>query len=481
MAYFRKLIEVIKSLASEIGELQSKNSTLQSEIEILKTRNAELERMTKSNSKNSHKPPSTDFIKSKKENKNTSVLFSRKGNKKQGGQPGHKGKTLEIVSRPDDRIELCPDTCTCGTSLKEVAGKIEESRQVFEIPEPKLTVTQYDKVTKTCPCCGICHTGTFPSEVPARVQYGTGLRAFAVLLNTVYHMPLRKVRRLMLDLFGYDMNQCTIASATEICYDNLESTEQRIKDAVIGGETAHLDETGIQAANKRQWLHTACTALLTYLFFSEHRGAGAMDSKDGVIPHLKGWAVHDCYSTYFIYDNCKHALCGAHLLRELQAQIDEGRKWAALMQGFLLELYYKSDYGKGVVENFSIYSTRYDEICCMADVEEPTPLPRKEKARGKTKQSKGRNLLDRLVKHKPAVLAFAQFREVPFTNNQAERDIRPAKTKQKVSNCFRTEEGAKIYTRIQGFVSTARKQGQDVFDMLKESFSPDFKYEFSSA
>ena len=478
MAFFKKLVEFINELQSKVTTLQSNLSNVQSENEALKTRNTELERMLKTNSTNSHKPPSTDFGKSK--NKNTSVLFPRSGNKKQGGQPGHTGKTLEITSTPDNQIYLRPSVCACGMSLKDVEGTIEECRQVFDVPTPKLVVTQFNRVACPCPECGAYNTGTFPADVPAHVQYGSGLRALTVLLNNAYHLPLRKVRQLMLDLFGYDVNQSTVTSANEICYDNLKAAEASIRQAVTEAETSHFDETGIEAANKRQWLHTACTALLTYLFFSEHRGAMAMSSEEGVIADFNGWAVHDCYATYFTYDNCKHTLCGAHLLRELQAQIEEGRKWATLMKDFLLELYQKSDFGKGVVDDFLPYCLRYDQICNLADAEEPKPAPKPEKSRGKIKQTKGRNLLDRLVKHKSAVLAFAQYKEVPFTNNQAERDIRPTKTKQKVSNCFRTVAGAKIYARIQGFISTVRKQEQDVFDMLKKSFSPDFVYQFNS-
>jgi transposase len=475
MAYFKNLIEVIKHLISEIGELQSKNTTLQSESEALKARNMELERMLKANSKNSHKPPSTDYSKTKK------GALKPKGGKGQGGQPGHTGKTLKIVSNPDKETNLRPSTCTCGVSLDGIEGTVVEFRQVFDLPDPKLEVTQFNKIACLCPHCGVLNTGTFPAGVAAHVQYGTGVRALGVLLNNAYHMPYNKIGQLMTDLYGYQINESTLVSANEICYDNLKPAETSIKEAVKEARVAHFDETGIQAEGKRQWLHTACTPTLTHLYVSGHRGAKAMEGPDGIISCFEGWAVHDCYSTYFTYENCNHALCGAHLLRELQAQIETGSKWAALLMQFLLDLYQKSEYGKGAITEFDPYSRLYDDICRQADAEEAKPPPKTDKKRGKTKQSKGRNLLDRLVKHKSAVLAFAQHAEVPFTNNQAERDIRPTKTKQKVSNCFRTEQGAKTYARLQGFISTVRKQGQNVFDMLKQSFSPDFEYKFCLA
>jgi transposase len=385
-----------------------------------------------------------------------------------------------MVSNPDKETNLRPSTCTCGMGLDGIEGRVVESRQVFDLPDPKLEVTQFNKIACICPHCGILNTGTFPAHVPAHVQYGTGVRALGVLLNNAYHMPYNKIGQLMTDLYGYQINESTLVSANEICYGNLERAETSIKEAVKEAQVAHFDETGIQAEGKRQWLHTACTAMLTHLYVSGHRGAKAMGGPDGIIPNFEGWAVHDCYPTYFTYENCRHALCCAHLLRELQAQIEEGSKWAALLMQFLLDLYQKSDYGKGVITDFEPYSGFYDDICRQADAEEAKPPPKNDKKRGKTKQSKGRNLLDRLVKHKSAVLAFAQHEEVPFTNNQAERDIRPTKTKQKVSNCFRTAQGAKTYARLQGYLSTVRKQGQNVFDMLKHSFSPDFEYQFCS-
>lgn len=476
--FIKKLIEVIDNLQKEIVALKEKSNSLLfkfndllAQYEKLQARNKELEGMLKSNSNNSHKPPSTDMFKSK------SPLSRPKGDKKQGGQPGHKGKTLEFSSTPDKTVDLLPpSTCSCGADLSGIGGTIVESRQVYDLPEPKLKVTQYNKKVVNCPHCGISHSGTFPIEVTAHVQYGSGVRALGVLLNNAFQVSFKKINCFMSDLFGHAVNESTLTEANEQCYTNLESAEMTIREAITASDVVHFDETGLQVEKKRQWLHTASTPLATYLFVSEYRGGKAINSSQSILPQYTGWAVHDCWGTYFIFENCRHALCGAHLLRELQGLIDEGNKWAKLLYDFLMDLYHKTDKGTGKIEGFEPMSLRFDELCKQADEKEPRPPPKTEKKRGKTKQTKGRNLLDRLVKHKSAVLAFAQYEEVPFTNNQAERDVRPCKTKQKVSNCFRTLHGAQIYARIQGFISTARKQEQNVFIILKQSFSLDFKY-----
>jgi len=180
---------------------------------------------------------------------------------------------------------------------------------------------------------------------------------------------------------------------------------------------------------------------------------------------LAGWAVHDCWPTYFQFTDCKHAVCGAHLLRECNALIEQGSKWAGQFHAFLLDLYHQTDRGKSKLPQKKHHKIlrRYQKLLRLAEHEEPPPQQR---LRGKPKQAKGRNLLDRLTKHQNAVMAFAFHQQVPFTNNQAEMDIRPTKTKMKVSGCFRTQYGAEIYARVQSFVSTVRKQGFNPFNEL---------------
>jgi transposase len=116
-----------------------------------------------------------------------------------------------------------------------------------------------------------------------------------------------------------------------------------------------------------------------------------------------------------------------------------------------------------------IIESRYDHICNFGEKAEPPPIKIPGK-KGRSKRTKGRNLVERLISKKEAVLAFAFNPEVPFTNNLAERDIRPVKVKQKISNCFRTFKGAEIYARIEGFIFTSRKNQRNVFSELCTTF-----------
>lgn len=462
-----EILILFDKLSAEVSFLREENAVLREENTAFLLRISELEAMLKLNSKNSSKPPSTDIVKQK-------PAFPKTGEKKSGGQVGHVGKTLQMVENPDHNEYLYAERCVCGHSLEGALSQIGEKRQIVNLPKAKFNVTQYNSMCTTCPKCSTNNKGTFPSTLTGKVSYGSSVLALTSLLNTSYTMPFNKISQLMSDLFGHEINVSTLVSANNTCYEKLESVEQSIKIAVESSTVVHLDETGFQVAGKRNWLHTGCTSLFTYLYVSKSRGKEAIGGPKGVIQFIKGWTVHDCYASYLGYDNCEHALCGAHLLRELQAQIEKESLWSTEMHRFLMDLYLKSDKGQKKIVDFERYSLLFDEICTRADLEEPKPPPKTDKQKGKPKQSKGRNLLNRLIKHKDAVLAFAKYQEVPFTNNQAERDIRPCKVKQKVSTSFRTTQGAEIYARIQGFVSTLRKHGSNVFEAFNDVFNGTF-------
>jgi len=430
------------------------------EIQYLKQRIKELEALIHSNSKNSSKPPSTDGLKKQ------SVLPKIKHDK-HGGQKGHKGNTLKIIACPDEvkTIELttCPD---CGMNLSGIEKKESEKRQVFDLPEPKLFITEYRNQKCTCPNCQTVKYSSFPEFVKAPVQYGKGVKAYAVLLNVVYKIPVMKISRLFGDLFKYPINVSTIITASEDCYQKLESTEDNIRQQIAQSQTVHFDETGFRVNGKTHWLHVASTFMLTYLFVHIKRGKEALESAKSLISRCTGWAIHDCWSSYFNFTNVKHGICGAHLLRELQGLHENGSRWAKEFQTFLLEMYQfrKENPDKTLPE----WTKRYDTLCSAAEQEEPPPIHTGK--RGKPKNTKGRNLLNRLTNLKDAVLAFSNYREVSFTNNLAEPDIRPTKLKQKVSGCFRTFHGAEIYARVEGYVSTLRKNGISIFNELSLVF-----------
>jgi len=325
------------------------------------------------------------------------------------------------------------------------------------LPEPKLEVTEH-RIGRI-ECCGVLHEGEYPADVTASVQYGSGVRALVTKLSVDCRMPMEQISGLFEDMYGYSLNTATIEDALQRAYQLSAPIEEKIRAALLNSKTVHFDETGIRAAGKLNWLHTASSETCTCLFVHQKRGAAALESEASILNNFTGNAVHDCWSPYFRFDGMRHVLCGAHLLRELAGLMEKGSLWAEEMREFLLDLY-KMSHPIAAAEEVR---NHYHVILAHADAEEPQPQPGR---RGKPKHSVGRNLLTRLKKHEEGVLAFALEDDVPFTNNQAERDLRPAKVKQN-----RTENGALVYARLQAVVSTFRKQGLQVFASLRELFS----------
>ena len=451
--------ELIKLLLKKLELFEQRIAEQNELIASQSKRILALEARLNKDSQNSNKPPSSDGLKKR-------PALDKKGDKKRGGQPGHAGKTLEMVAQAEKSVVLpLSGQCSCGCNLGKLATQVGQIRQVFDICT-KLEVTEYIQQVGAC-SCGIQHASAFPYGVNAHVQYGSGVRALTTVLTQDCHVSVGKTRQLFIDLFEYEINQATIMNNTARCYTELEASEQVIKQAVITSAVSHYDETGLRVAGKLHWLHVACTQMYTFLFIHQKRGKEALQYAD-IITQVQHWVVHDCWDSYFTYQEGKRALCGAHLIRELRALEQRGSPWANLFSDLLLELYELTEQGTNQLDEFGIQQVKqlYDNIYQYADNLEPLAYNPPNK-RGRVKQTDGRNLLKRLVLHKHAVLAFACHKEVPFTNNLAERALRPAKTKQKVSGCLRTFKGAEYYARIRSFIDTARKQNRNVFKEIK--------------
>lgn len=429
---------------------------------LLKTalvRIAELEAELKSNSQNSSRPPSSDLIKPKRK-LGTGLPKEKKG---KGGQKGHKGSTLKMVDQADYVEPLRPDRCPCGKRLLRQNMVIHARRQVFDLPSPKLEVTEYQQLSCNCPDCGLLNIGMFPDAIKAPVQYGTGVGALVNLLSIKCHLSYQNIKELFIDLFEQPINDSTIQSALAQAHVKCKPLEKSIKEALFSSANIHGDETGLQIEKERQWLHVLCNDKWTYLFTHEKRGSKALEECAPDLFEYQGNLVHDCWSSYWKVKLATHSLCNPHLLRELTAQIEQGSNWAAKMHQLLLSLYDK--YCKDEYIHRRSYAWRqYQAICKDAFEEEPPAVKNK---RGRPKKSKGRNLAERLFKYQAEVLRFVLEDGIPFSNNQAERDLRPAKGKQKVAGCFRTQIGAQRYARLQGVFSSLRKQGCNVFRTLK--------------
>jgi transposase len=455
------LKSMIASLFLRIEQLEADNAALRADNAALRAENAMLKEQLSKNSSNSHKPPSSDGYGKK-------PALPQSSGKKTGGQFGHPGRTLKMVSNPDHiivhHISSCP-CCQKAFSPADVEG-IGQKRQVFDLPEPRLIVTEHQQ--GVIHCCGQAHKGTFPEQITQPVQYGSKIRSLSVLLNNDYKLPVEKIEQLFADIYGCSFNESTVLSTNQMCYDLLEPTENVIKTQLLDSKVVHFDETGMRVAAKLHWFHTSSTNLFTYLFVHTHRGKKALEDTDSLIKDFKNRAVHDCWASYFGFKDCSHSLCNAHIVRELQALIENGTLWAAKMKQFLLDLYEKSLKATIIIPNKDEWIAKFNDICQIAHQEEPQPTKAKN---GKFKNSKGRNLLNRLRDNQNGIIDFAFDIDIPFTNNQAERDIRCLKTKQKVAMSFRTLMGAKHFARIQSFISSVRKHEINVFQAINDSFN----------
>ena len=435
-------------------------------LEVALSRIEDLEAQIKTNSSNSSRPPSSDGQKKR-------PAFPRKKGGRRGGKTGHGGKTLKMVEQVDYiRIHKPVNDCDCGCNLSSVPmAMLSEKRQVFDLPPKLIEVTEHRLGSKRCPDCGKTKKGSYPVGVKAPVQYGRRVRALISMLNIEQSLPVGRVCELFNSLTGYQLNENTVVTAIERMYKELEEEEELIKAQILASDVAHADETGGRIAGKLHWIHNLSTRLYTYFFVHQKRGTEALTSQESITDEFDGYLIHDFWKSYFKLENAKHGLCGAHLLRELNWLKEyQQSKWADKMHALLMYMYEFSDGGKGKLskQKHQIALRQYDRVLTQADLEEPPP---EKKSRGRPKKSKGRNLMERLRDYKDDVLHFAELEQIPFTNNLAERDVRPWKTKLKVSGCFRTFEGAKRYARIKGFCSTARKNQKAVYQELVNAMS----------
>lgn len=459
-----RLEERNKKLEEANNELKELNKRLEERNKELERRLKELEAQLHQNSRNSHKPPSSDGP--RKPIKNNREPSGRKN----GAQEGHEGKTLKMVENPDKVIRhRVRGKCSCGKNLEEVEVLRIERRQVFDLPEKLYEVTEHQVEVKRCRC-GCIHEAECP--VKGRTQYGEKLRALIVYMNQYGLLPYERLQEFGEDIFGLPFGGGTIEASLEECYEALEPTEQQIKERLLNSDVIHYDETGMRCENKTQWIHSTSNEQFTYYHIHSKRGKEAMDAI-GILPRFTGISVHDRWASYDKYENCLHSYCNAHLLRELKFVHEElGKDWAAQMIRFLrLSLYLKKRnwLNPGTISQLM---RRYEKIT-EGGIQEETSLietdETKDIKRGRKRKSKSWRLLEVFMHHREKVLRFINNKDTPFDNNLAERDLRMVKLKQKISGCFRTHHGAEVFCRIRSYISTIRKQGYNVLDALEQA------------
>ena len=438
------------------------NALLVGERQVLLARVAELERRLGLNSSNSGKPPSSDGL---KKPQRVSSLREPSG-KKTGGQKGHPGETRCQVANPDTTIDHYPPACAgCGKPLAAATATGHVARQVFDLPEPTLIVTEHRAHACHCAACGTQTRAAFPEGVSAPVQYGERIAAFVLYLLHYQLLPEKRLATLMADLFGVKLVTATIARISQDCAERFQLFADALRDQVAAAPVKHMDETGFRIGGKTQWLHIASTVWLTFYRTAAKRGS--------LLANVTGIVVHDHWKPYYTMTGVLHALCNAHHLRELKALVEiEKEDWARKIQRLLRQACHATNLARerGVPLKpglITLIERCYDTVLAEGMAfHEGQPVLTKTGRRGRPPRRVGHNLLLRLSGRKQDVLRFLTDPSVPFTNNLAERDGRMMKLRQKISGGFRSEDGAKNFAVIRSILSTARKQGWNMLQTL---------------
>lgn len=456
------VVALIEGLVKIIDRQKKDIADLQKRIKALEDRFGQ-------NSTNSSKPPSSDWPKKQRS-------LRTKSKKSPGGQKGHKGHNLKMVTAPDTTVVHTVSFCkSCGSSLIDTELSGYRKRQVFDLPPIKVEVTEHRAEDKICPCCGHLNEACFPKGVSQPTQYGPRIKAICTYLSQYQLLPYERTAELFLDLFGIDIASSTIVNTNRVCFNALKSAEESIKQKIIASAVVHFDETGLYAEDSRWWLHSASTDYLTYYAAHPRRGKAATDDID-ILPKFLGVAVHDGWNTYFKY-SCSHGLCNVHHLRELKALKEfYGCKWADQMSSLLIDIKEAVDKNRDKTdkldkESLEDFKNKYDKIIAHGLKESSSSKARQgPKKRGRIKKSKAENLLYRLKERWRETLCFMYDFKVPFDNSLAERDIRMTKLKQKISGTFRSADGARTFCRIRGYISTVRKNSFSVIDAIQAAF-----------
>ena len=444
---FDSLTKQLNAALNRIEELEKENALLRSRLELYET---------PKDSHNSSIPPSKDSLAVQGE-KSKKLLVTRslreKTGKSNGGQIGHKGSTLEMVSEPDSIVEHQPYFCTrCGNDLSAVEGSVVEIRQVFDIPMPvHPLVIEHQVISKKC-CCGHCCQVDFPAEVRSRVSYGTNIRALVTYLSCVQYVPYKRLTEVLHDLYGVNLSQGTVDNILQDMSQKSVPAYNEIRNRIEQSHVAGADETGEKINGELYWMWAWQTSNLSYVYSDKSRGRQAID-KHFVNGLPNSILVTDRHASYFKMNVADHQICLAHILRELTylTELDTTQTWSSQLAELIREAIHKRKTELWENIDRSSILERFKNLLttCTDNLHQKIIAIQKS-----------------LTKYKEYVFKFLFDPDVPYENNASERAVRNLKVKQKVSGMFKSDTGADTYCQIHSITQTAKKNNQNPFSAI---------------
>lgn len=476
----------IEELESENARLHAENNELRAwlvardeRVGELESRIAELESRVSQSSRNSSLPPSQDSPKSRAERRaaQREAAKAKRGEDKRarGKQPGAPGSALMRRADPDRVVVHEPASCSsCGKDLTDVAAEDVVTRQVYDTPAPVLVCTEHQSAKKRC-SCGTVSAGAFPPEARAPASYGPNVRAVALYLLHAQHCSVERTAQALSEMLSVPVSTGFVASLAAEAAASLDPFLADVAERLVSSPVVHVDETPDQVRTDTVWFHVCATALYTFLYASETRGKAAPDEA-GVLGNFTGTMVHDRLQMYFKYTDAKHAVCLAHVVRDLEAAgVRWNQGWATEMQNLLTETnkacHAARAQGKEHLSRRALaaFLSSYDALVTAGLAANPEPVGRKRDYLEK----KSYNIAVALRDHRDEATRFARDLSIPFTNNEAESSLRMAKLHRKISGCFQGDDSAQHFAAIRSYIATARKHDVGALDVIARLFRAD--------
>jgi transposase len=426
-----------------------------------------LEKTTNKTNKNSSKSSSQ----TQKDESSTSNFGTNGKGKQESDAVASNTRTIETVT-----VAGVTQCHICGQDLTNAECEHIERRTKIDIVF-ETVIEHVDAEIKYCDNCDSTVKGKFPSDMPGPLQYGDGLKAYIINLLICQMISLNRVQKLIKTLIGRVIAEASFLQFILRLHLVLEKWESTAIEQLLKSPAMNVDETSLRVDKKNHWIHVYSAGDITLKRLHRRRGTEAIDEIN-IIPRYCGTIIHDCWASYLSYHHCDHGLCGSHIVRELTYIIESnGYKWAINMKSLLLETCKKVSKRKKKrlsQKQYANLQKNYRNIITRGESELPAIPDKPNGKRGKMAKSDAHNLWERLKDNESAVLLFAKNSEVSFTNNRAERDLRMAKVKQKVSGCFRSKTYAEAYCRISSYLQTMATKGYNPLIAIQMAFAGKF-------